>query len=674
VLSYLPVIDHASPAALSAGMIAVRAVDLQARAVGLAGERGAVPAGALAEPGTPVMFCQPVVTVPAVIRGGRVLAGGWLPDFVWLGELERHLGEGVIEELVAAATAGGRLPVQQRRRLMSFPLVIRLMVAMTLMPDASYCEALRRLAGLLAAVPFAQEWHVPTEKVVTAWRRPVPASLMEDLFWRAAGPLIPRGLPSAVMLAGMPVCGIDGSLVNVADTRQNRKAFGCSGTKNQHGAEAAPFPQLQAVLVTARAGRATLGAICGRARAGEQALLARLIRRRQGLFARRAFASGRNFPGHTIITTILGAGGHVVARIKAGISLPDTGQWLPDGSRISYLNAPSGQPEERIAVRVCEHNAVLPCGGGQVSETCTLATTILDHQAAPADAVRDAYLARQSASETTFGEDKTTITGAGGPHQRAGAAVGLPAPGHPGVLGLADRHPASARQRGGRTGQQRGRRPRAAPPRGRRAGHRRPSLLHRRPPPGDPVDDMVPGHCGRVPGRARRRGRRRRQVRAAHPDHHRTAPPLRARSEGPAEVPAHRSHQEDRYRHPADHRVRAQPAVSRRASRNTRKGRRKPPRQAGPAARGTAHRPQRHAGPVHAPGQATRRRTGHQPLSGVTRKTSPRPEQTPKVPGVGPTTGSAGTRTYAEVGISGRFRRARARRPGRRRNPARPDR
>ena len=103
------------------------------------------------------------------------MAEGWLPDFVRLGELERHLGDGVIEEIVAAALEQGRLKKRQRRRIMSYPLVIRLMIAMALMPDASYCEALARLAGLLADIPFALEWHVPTEKVVTAWRVLVPA-------------------------------------------------------------------------------------------------------------------------------------------------------------------------------------------------------------------------------------------------------------------------------------------------------------------------------------------------------------------------------------------------------------------------------------------------------------------------------------------------------------------
>jgi hypothetical protein len=182
------------------------------------------------------------------------------------------------------------------------------------------------------------------------------------------------------------------------------------------------------VALTARAGRAMLGAILGSTRAGEQTLLARLVRRRPELVAGRVICFDRNFPGYDLICAILHAGGHVVARVKEGISLPPApgGGWLPDGSRMTWLNAPSGKKEDRLAVRAAEHNAVLPRGDGEeVSETCTLITTLLDHQAAAADAVREAYLTRWSASETTFGEDKTTITGAGdrtsGPVLRSGS-------------------------------------------------------------------------------------------------------------------------------------------------------------------------------------------------------------------------------------------------------------
>ncbi len=154
------------------------------------------------------------------------------------------------------------------------------------------------------------------------------------------------------------------------------------------------------------------GAILGNARAREQTLLARLVRRRPELVTGRVICLDRNFPGYDLITAILHAGGHAVARVKAGISLPaQPGGWLPDGSRLTWLNAPSGKKEDRLPVRAAEHNAVLPCGDGQeVSETCTLITTLLDHQAAPADAVRQTYLTRWSASQATSGEDKTTVS------------------------------------------------------------------------------------------------------------------------------------------------------------------------------------------------------------------------------------------------------------------------
>ena len=425
MLSYLPDVAGASRTAefpvtgTPAGTIVVRAADLLVRG------GGAVAGGAAPSAGEPAVFCRPVVTAPAAVRrDGTVLADAWLPDLVRLGELERHLGDGAITAIAGRALEKGRLKRRQRRRLMSYPLVIRLMIAMALMPDASYCESLARLAGVLADIPFAREWHVPTAKVVTNWRVLVPADVMEDLFWQAAGPLVSDDEPSAVLLAGMMACAADGMLVNVPDTPQNRAMFGSTGTAD----DSAPFPQLRVVAVTARAGRALLGAILGSSGAGQQTLLKRLVRRRPDLFAGRVICFDRNFPGYDLITAIRHAGGHVVARVKEGISLPAEpgGGWLPDGSRLTWLNAPSGKKEDRLAVRAAEHNAVLPRGDGQeVSETCTLITTLLDHRAAPADAVRETYLTRWSASETTFGEDKTTITGAGnrtsGPVLRSGS-------------------------------------------------------------------------------------------------------------------------------------------------------------------------------------------------------------------------------------------------------------
>jgi hypothetical protein len=75
-------------------------------------------------------------------------------------------------------------------------------------------------------------------------------------------------------------------------------------------------------------------------------------------------------------------------------------------------------------VRVAGHNVTVPGPGGEtVSELYCLASTLLDHQKFPAEAIREAYPQRWSASETTIGENKTTVTGAGpatGPALRSG--------------------------------------------------------------------------------------------------------------------------------------------------------------------------------------------------------------------------------------------------------------
>jgi hypothetical protein len=147
-----------------AGTVVVRAADLWLR-----GDRSIAAGDCGPGSGELAVFCRPVVTAPAVIRrDGSVLAGGWLPDFARLGELERHLGGRVIEAIVDATLEAGRLRKRDRRRIMSYPLVIRLMLAMTLMPGASYCEALAQVAGLLADVPFALEWHIPTSNLRSA--------------------------------------------------------------------------------------------------------------------------------------------------------------------------------------------------------------------------------------------------------------------------------------------------------------------------------------------------------------------------------------------------------------------------------------------------------------------------------------------------------------------------
>jgi hypothetical protein len=136
-----------------AGTVVLRAAGLRVQGLTVTAVDAVPSAGELS------VFCRPVVMAPAVIRrDGTVLADAWLPDLVRLSELEAHLGSGVIEAAVDAAVAAGRLKPRQRRRIMSYPLVIRLMIAMTLMVrrealfDRTGVKGPRRLAVAAAGL------------------------------------------------------------------------------------------------------------------------------------------------------------------------------------------------------------------------------------------------------------------------------------------------------------------------------------------------------------------------------------------------------------------------------------------------------------------------------------------------------------------------------------------
>jgi hypothetical protein len=386
---------------LPAGMVAVRVADVAAAVDGGGGSALVVAGGGPVRSGELLAFCHPVVVASAVVgRDGRVLAGGWLPDHVRLGLLESELGQGVIEAVVAA---DDRVDPPQRLRIMSAGLTARLVIAMTLMPGVSAREVLARLVGLVAKVPFARAWRVPGSKVITAWRRRVGAGVMQALFWRVAGPLSPVG-EAAGLLGDLLVCAVDGFQTRLADTPVNRERFGSSGTSEGGGS----FPQLRAVLATVWTGRAVLGAAMDGSGVGEQTLLRRLVADHPDLFCPgRVFLVDRNFLGYELISDIVAGGAQLVMRVKAGITLHHV-RWLPDGSQLVYLTAP-----DRCSVlmlRAVEYTVATPDG---VSELFCLATTLLDHHAYPAAAIRDAYPKRWAAAETTIGENKSTITDAG---------------------------------------------------------------------------------------------------------------------------------------------------------------------------------------------------------------------------------------------------------------------
>ena len=383
------------------GIVAVRPADL--RRPGRGGVSALVtvpPGGRSLASGEELVFCHQVTVSPAVVRrSGEVQAGGWLPDHVTLGLLEAHLPDGEIEEL-----AGDFGCAEERQRLLPAAMTVRLVMAMTLMPDGPVPEVICRAAGLLVYLPWARPWHVPGTEAVTRRRDMIPAELSGALFWLAAGPIADPGEPG-MRWRGLLLCALDGFQVRVPDTPANRKYFGSSGTADN----SSPFPQVRAVILTAARTKGTLGMEFGPSCDGEQTLTRRLVKARPGIFGEgRLILMDRNFPGIALIKAIREQGAHLLMRVKSDIALPLVAA-LPDGSYESFLS----DGADRIPVRVVEYDVKVPGRDGAEDELYALATTLTDWQAYPAAELAACYPGPWAATETVIGEDKSAITDAG---------------------------------------------------------------------------------------------------------------------------------------------------------------------------------------------------------------------------------------------------------------------
>jgi hypothetical protein len=313
--------------------------------------------------------------------------------------LETHLPDKEIEERVEDFGCA-----EERQRLLPAAMTVRLVMAMTLVPDGPVPEVICRAAGLLVYLPWARPWHVPGTEAVTRRRDMIPAELFEALFWLVAGPIADPGEPG-LRWRGLLLCALDGFQVRVPDTAANRKYFGSSGTADN----SSPYPQVRAVILTAARTKGTLGTEFGPSSDGEQTLTRRLVKARPGLFGPgRLILMDRNFPGFALIKAIREQGAHLLVRIKSDIALPLVAA-LPDGSYASFLSDGTCC----IPVRVVEYDVKVPGRDGAEDELYALATTLTDWQAYPAAELAACYPGRWAATETVIGEDKSAITDAG---------------------------------------------------------------------------------------------------------------------------------------------------------------------------------------------------------------------------------------------------------------------
>ena len=368
--------------------------------------------------GEPAVFLKVVAVTPAAVtRKGQVRAEGSPCAHAALGPLEDWLDAqacpGVIDGIAERAVLDGRFVKGERERLLTAAFMIRMLVLMTLMPDAQVSDVIAALAGDLALVPWPKPWRPAPERACSGWRKALGAAPLEEL--QAAVLVSAReehaARPEQSLVTGrsrpLSVHSADGSLLRVPDTPANRAAFGSAGTADGSAAWPAVrlFP-LNSVLTRSLLAMPWGAAGTDKAAAG-QGLLDEVLAKYPGVLAKdQVWLLDRLWHGVRRIAALTQRT-HVLIRVKSDITLKRVSEILPDGS---YLAEISGDGIT-ITVRVTEYFADV--GGQKVPEMFCLVTDLLDWEEYPAPELAGLYKWRWDGSETGLREAKAPLHGAG---------------------------------------------------------------------------------------------------------------------------------------------------------------------------------------------------------------------------------------------------------------------
>ena len=246
---------------------------------------------------------------------------------------------------------------------------------------------------------------VPSEEALSNARARLGAEPLRLLFLKVAGLVARAGAPGAWWRGLRLVCW---TAPRWTPRMSRRTGRGSAGRPQDAGGEAAAgrVPQVRLVALAECGTRALVAAVHGAYSTGEKTWQG--ADRQAG---RGDAVPGRNSPAGSCGTTPRPRR-ELLWRIGASFTLP-VDEILPDGTYLSRLKAPRGLRKDGardIIVRVIEYR--LEDEQGEVTETFTLITTLLDPGAAPARELAELYQARWEI-ETALGSLKAQVKGPG---------------------------------------------------------------------------------------------------------------------------------------------------------------------------------------------------------------------------------------------------------------------
>jgi hypothetical protein len=324
-------------------------------------------------------------------------AGIRLSDHISLGVIARTFPPDRVRQVLAET---GR--ASARERDLPAHVMVYYAIALALHMGSSTREVLRCLLEGLRWLWGAEAVKVAGRSGISQARTRLGEAPLRQLHDQVVRPIATPATKGAWYRAWRLVT-LDGSCLDVADTGENRAAFG----RPEASRGASAFPQLRFVALVENGTHVLFGTNLGRFEEGETPLARQAIAALQpGMLC----LADRQFFGHALWRAAKATGADLLWRVKRNLRLPREAV-LADGSYLTTVYP--GEKDRRhhangVRVRVVEYRLE---GVADAEPLYRLVTTILDPAEAPAAELAALYHERWEI-EGALAELKTHLRGA----------------------------------------------------------------------------------------------------------------------------------------------------------------------------------------------------------------------------------------------------------------------
>jgi Insertion element 4 transposase N-terminal/Transposase DDE domain len=324
-------------------------------------------------------------------------AGSRITDYISLGVVAKAFPS---EKVRAVLKGAGKQSVRQRD--LPAQVVVYYVIALALYMQSSYREVLRcLLEGIQWLVEPSAGINVAGNSGISQARTRLGWEPVRQLHDEVVRPVAVAATKGAWYRAWRLI-SVDGSTLDVADETGNNEAFGRPGASRGESA----YPKIRFVSLVENGTHVLFGSRMADYATSEIALAKTVL---PSLSKGMLCLADRGFFGFEMWKQAAATGAELLWRVRKNIRLPCEKR-LPDGSYLSRIH-PSQQDQRRgrngVVVRVIEYRLE---GVEGAEPLYRLATTILDHELAPAAELAALYHERWEI-ETAFDELKTHLRG-----------------------------------------------------------------------------------------------------------------------------------------------------------------------------------------------------------------------------------------------------------------------